>query len=259
MKKILAVLAAITMAITFTGCEVQRPNGMASYDFNEMSMDFIQLSPPNEGDTVAIINTDYGEIKAVLYPQYAPNTVQKFIDNANSGKYNQMPVKGVVKGQYFLTGGHDTEKGAYVGRDSDKELVFNEYTPELWPYRGALLSFSEKNGYSDDRWLICGNDEETVTEEEINRLVADTQNSSDKSPEEIAKIKKLLDTFLEQGGLFGYAGERTVFGQVYEGLDVAEKLMAIPAGEDGSAKETVLIKTVTISVYHTEQDTVTAE
>ena len=237
MKKILAVLAAITMAITFTGCEVQRPNGMASYDFNEMSMDFIQLSPPNEGDTVATINTD----------------------NANSGKYNQMPVKGVVKGQYFLTGGHDTEKGAYVGRDSDKELVFNEYTPELWPYRGALLSFSEKNGYSDDRWLICGNDEETVTEEEINRLVADTQNSSDKSPEEIAKIKKLLDTFLEQGGLFGYAGERTVFGQVYEGLDVAEKLMAIPAGEDGSAKETVLIKTVTISVYHTEQDTVTAE
>lgn len=249
MKKILTLLLAAVMAFSFTGCAVERPNGMVSYDFNKMSMDFIQLSEPKNGDTIAVIDTDYGEIRAVLYPQYAPETVQAFIDNANSGKYNNMPVKGVSEDMYFLTGGWENDKGEYVGRTDDKQLVMNEYTPELWPYRGALMSFSEKTGYSDARWLICNTDKENVTEEAINRLIAETQNSSGKSAEELAKIEKLMKTFLEKGGLFAVSGERTVFGQTYEGLDVVEKLTHIPTNEDGSAKETVLIKSVIISAY----------
>lgn len=249
MKKLFAVILSAVMAISFTGCAVERPNGMVSYDFNKMNTDFIQLKAPQNGDTIAIIDTDYGEIRAVLYPQYAPNTVQAFIDNANSGKYNNMPVKGVENDMYFLTGGWDNENGEYVGRNDDKSLVMNEYTPDLWPYRGALMSFSEKKGYGDARWLICNTDKENVTEDAINKLMQETQESSGKSAEELAKIEKLMKTFLEKGGLFAVSGERTVFGQTYEGLDVVEKLTHIPTRPDGSAKETVLIKSVTISTY----------
>ena len=183
---------------------------MVNYDFKEMNVDFIQLKPPAAGDRIAIIDTDYGEIRVVLYEKYAPNAVHNFIKNAEEGMYDDIPVKGIGTDMYFLTGGWEDKRGNYVGRNTDEELIEDEYCVDLWPFTGALMGFSEMAGYNDARWFIV---------------------------------------FYEVGGVFGLAGENTVYGQTYLGLDVVKKLTQIPADKEGMATETVKIKSVTISEF----------
>lgn len=248
LKKILAAVLAASVLFTFSGCrQSSPPNGMTTYDFKKMNTDYIQLKPPSAGDKIAVIDTDYGEIRVVLYEQYAPKTVLNFIKNAEAGKYNDMPVKGVAEDTYFLTGGYEDEKGNYIGRETDEQLIDNEYSVDLWPFSGALMAYSEKAGQSDARWFIVNNDAESLTEENIKELKDSAQKKDD--PDERENIIKMFDTFYEMGGVFGLAGENTVFGQTYLGLDVVQKLTKIPADDDGAATETVMIKSVTISEF----------
>ena len=250
MRKIIAAVLAAASILTFTGCRQASnapPNGMMSYDFKAMNTDYIQLKAPTAGDKIAVIDTDYGEIRVVLYEKYAPNTVRNFIKKAEAGEYDNMPVKGVRDDTYFLTGGWDDEKGKYVGRNSDDELIQNEYSVDLWPFSGALLSFSETAGSSDARWFIINNDAETLTKEAIDELKEGAQNREDET--ERNNMTVMFDKFYEVGGVFGLAGANTVFGHTYLGMDVVKELTHIPSDDNGEATETVMIKSVKISEF----------
>lgn len=250
MKKIIAAILAAAFTLSLSGCKSKEPepeNGMMSYDFTQMNTDYIQLKAPSAGDKIAIIDTDFGEIRVVLYEQYAPNTVRNFIEKANAGAYNDMPVKGVKRDMYFLTGGFEDKKGRYLGRESDDELIENEYCVDLWPFAGALLSYSEKSGKSDARWVVINNDNETLTEEAIIELKESAKDMEDETVRE--KMTTMFDKFYEVGGVFEYAGEYTVFGQTYLGMDVVRKLTMISANDKDEAADVVMIKSVTISEF----------
>lgn len=256
MKKILAAILAAASILSLSGCKKSEPepeNGMASYDFTQMNMDYIQLKPPAEGDKIAIIDTDFGEIRVVLYEQYAPNTVRNFIEKTNAGEYNDMPVKGVKRDMYFLTGGKEDKKGKYIGRSSDDELLDNEYSVDLWPFAGALMGYSEKAGKSDARWFIINNDAETLTEEAIVELKESAKDMEDETARE--KMTAMFDKFYEVGGVFSLAGENTVFGQTYLGMNVVRKLTMISSNDEAEATDVVMIKSVTISEFKDGDET----
>lgn len=252
MKKFLAAaLAAISLSLTgcsFGGQNTPPYNVMNEYDFKEMEL--IQLEPPKDGDTIAVFDTSMGEIRMVLYPEYCPNTVAAFIEKANTGEYNNIDVYGIMGDQYFLSGGKKSEDGTYTGRENDDELIDNECNVNLWPFKGAIMSFSEKPGFSDSRWFICNTEKEALTEDAIQEL----KDSAAKREDEVEREKliNLFDKFIEVGGLFGAAGTYTVFGQTYEGLDVIEKICAVPVDELNAPKQQVTINSVTISEYTAE-------
>ncbi|MDE7193821.1 MAG: hypothetical protein K2O14_07610, partial [Oscillospiraceae bacterium] len=137
------------------------------------------------------------------------------------------------------------------------ELIANEYTPELWPFRGALVSFSDKSGFSDARWFICNTDKETLTEDAINQLKDSVSNREDEKERD--NLIYLFDKFYEIGGVFGLSGYQTIFGQTYEGLDVVEKLCQIPIEENHRTSVDVMINSVTISEYDADKDNETKE
>ncbi len=248
LKRIIAAVLAAVSITTLSGCRQSKPeNGMMSYDFKEMNVDFIQLAPPKAGDKIAIIDTDYGEVRVVLYEDYAPKTVENFIKNAEEGIYDDMSVKGVRNDVYFLTGGWEDKKGNYTGRNNNDELITNEYSVDLWPFAGALMGFSDKAGCSDARWFIVNNDADTLTVDAINELKDSVRDREDAIERE--KVLKMFDTFYETGGFFGLAGENTVFGQTYLGLDVVQKLTQIPANDEDQATKDVKIKSVKISEF----------
>lgn len=251
MKKILAALTAAVLAVTMSGCTSTVQNAMKDYDFTEMNTDFIQLKSPEEGDTIAIVDTDLGEFRMVIYEDYAPNTSAAFIEKAKSGGYDNMPVYGVMKDVYFMTGGEENEKGTYIGRTGSEGLIANEYSVDLWPFRGALMSFSEKTGYGDARWFVCNTDKDSLTEDAVNELKKSAAEEED--PIRRENLLALFDKFYEVGGVFGLSGTVTVFGQTYEGMDVVEQLCNIPAESNGRASEDVMIKSVTISEYSAEE------
>lgn len=247
MKKIFAAVIAAVMTAVLSGCSTAPPNGMMNYDFKEMSNDFIQLSAPKAGDTIAVFDTEYGEIRAVLYEEFAPNKVKSFIEKANAGAYNNSVVKGVRNDVYFLAGGYLNDKGQYIGRETNEELMPNEYTPELWPFTGALMGFSEQSGYCDARWFVCNNDKESITVEAIGELKSGAAAIKDDT--ERTKMLELFDKFYEAGGVFGMAGTYTVFGQTYLGFDVVERLTHIPADGQEQTTTEVKINSITISEF----------
>lgn len=244
MKKIFAAAAAAA-ALMLSGCTVtsSRYNAMQDYDFSVMQL--VQLEPPREGQTIAIVDTDLGEFRMVLYEDLAPDTAAAFIERARAGEYDGLPVYVVYEQCYFMTGGHENKRGAYVGRENDNELIPNECNVNLWPFKGALMAYSEHAGYSDARWFVCSAEE--ISEDSINELkdsVADNENSHN--------LQNLFDKFYEVGGIFGLSGTVTVFGQTYEGLDVVEALCEIPVNEQYRPYEDVMIKSITISEYGAE-------
>ncbi|MBQ8171366.1 MAG: peptidylprolyl isomerase [Oscillospiraceae bacterium] len=246
MKKILAAVCA-AMTLSLAGCSFTPTyNVMNEYDFTQMEL--VQLEPPQDGDTIAIFDTSLGEIRTVLYEEYAPNTVAAFIEKANSGYYNGLTVSGIMDSMYFLSGYTIDEDGNYSARESDDELIDNECNVNLWPFKGALLTFSEKPGYSDARWFICN--EEPITEEDITNLKDSASKREDEAERE--NLTNLFDKFYEIGGCFGVSGTYTVFGQTYSGIEVVEDICAIPTDENGIPKEEVIIRSVTISEYSSE-------
>lgn len=251
MKKLFAALTAAVLAVTLSGCTATVQNAMKDYNFAEMNTDFIQLKSPEDGDTIAIVDTDLGEFRMVIYEDYAPNTSAAFIEKAKSGEYDNKPVYGVMKDVYFLTGGEENEKGTYIGRTGSDGLIANEYSVDLWPFKGALMSFSEKSGYGDARWFVCNTDKDSLTEEAVNELKKSAADRED--PVERDNLTALFDKFYEVGGVFGLSGTVTVFGQTYEGMDVVEQLCNIPTESNGRASENVMIKSVTISEYSAEE------
>lgn len=252
MKKLsAAVCAALLLALAGCSFDPTSYNVMHEYDF--ANMELVQLQPPQEGDTIAIFDIEgYGEIRTVLYPEYCPNTVKGFVEKAESGFYDGMEIFGIMDDIYFLSGYTVDEDGNYIGRQSDDELVVNECNENLWPFKGALVSFSEKPGYSDARWFICNTDEETLTEDAINELKNSAAAREDETERD--NLIALFDKFYEVGGVFGAAGTYTVFGQTYEGLEIIEDICAVPTNEENRPMTEIIINSVTISEF-TENDT----
>ncbi len=257
MKKILAAVCA-ALTLTMSGCirtEQTTYNVMGDYDF--AAMELVQLDGPQDGQPVAIIDTSEGEIRVVLYPEYAPNTVENFIEKAESGYYNGLDIAGIMSNMYFLSGYTRDEEGNYKARESDDELIANECHVNLWPFRGALLTFSEQPGFSDARWFICNTDDESLTEDAINQLKASAMEYEDEVARE--KLLNMFDKFYEIGGYFGAGGTYTVFGQTYEGYEVIESICAIPTDEDGIPLQDVKVNSITISEYSSAEASTDAE
>lgn len=251
LKKILAAACA-ALTLTLAGCSFsggESYNVMHEYNFAEMEL--VQLQPPEIGDTIAVFDTSMGEIRAVLYEEYAPNYVAAFIEKAKSGAYDNMDVYGIQRDVFLLTGGKENADKVYIGRESDDELIANECNVNLWPFRGALVAFSEKPGFSDARYFIVNTDTETVTPEAIESLKKSVEKRED--PKERQNLLELFDKFLEIGGAFGTAGTYPVFGQSYYGLDVIEKICAVPTDDTGRPNWEVTINSVTIGEF-TEED-----
>lgn len=225
-------------------------NVMHEYDFAEMEL--VQLQPPQDGDTIAVFDIkDYGEIRTVLYPEHAPNTVKGFVDKAKAGYYDGMEIFGIMDDIYFLSGYTVDEEGNYLGRQSDDELIVNECHQDLWPFKGALVSFSEKPGYSDARWFICNTDDETLTEDAINELKNSAAQRENEAERE--NLIELFDKFYEIGGVFGVSGTYTVFGQTYEGLEIIESICAVPTDEENRPMTEIIINSVTITEYSADE------
>lgn len=255
-RRILAVFtaAAILAGTTaMSGCTFTSSNYNAMQDYDFTSINLVQLEEPQDGDTIAIFDTDFGEFRAVLYEEYCPNTVAKFIERAEAGQYDNLPVYAVVTDTYFLTGGHENDKGVYTGRNDDTEALEHEYNVDLWPFKGSLITYSELPGYSDARYIVCDTDK-TITQEQIDELKQSLMENENRSEVEKANLSNLFDKFIEVGGVFGMAGSVTVFGQTYEGLDVVEKISALQADENTYRPlETVMVNSVTISTYNSSE------
>ena len=67
--------------------------------------------------------------------------------------------------------------------------------------------------------------------------------------------EELVEAFIEKGGVPNFSQQMTVIGQVYEGMDVVEKLASLDSENDGNykvPKDDIMIISVKIGTYSQE-------
>lgn len=103
-KKLVIGTMAIIMSVAMVGCG----NSNNETNDNSTNGNSNQQVENTENLPVATIKVkDFGTIEAVLYPDKAPNTVNNFIELANSGFYDGLTFHRIVEG--FMNQGGDPE------------------------------------------------------------------------------------------------------------------------------------------------------
>lgn len=243
LKKLLILPLAASCLLT-SGCASLFGQPYTSkaldYDFSEMTM--VQLEEPKEGQLAAVIHTTLGDMTALLYPEYAPNTVNNFVNRANDGYYDNTKIYVVYQSRFAATGSSSNDGS--TGASNDGKLIENEYTPNLWPFKGALCSYSGTQGYGDSRYMICNTFEFTDEDKETLKS-AKNKNGGQLFPQE------LIDAWIEYGSLPTLSGFQTVFGQIIDGMDVMEQIMSVEVDEKTAVpKEDIFVKHIDIIEYH---------
>ena len=105
MKKwIGAAVGVLTVSLILSGCSMM---GNTTDPVDEESMKLVQLESPADGQDMAVMTTDKGVIKFVLYPEYAPITVESFKKLSDEGFYDGLCWCRIVK-DYVIQGGSRT-------------------------------------------------------------------------------------------------------------------------------------------------------
>ena len=194
---------------------------------------FHQLNKPTENDTIAIIKTNMGEIKIKLFPEFAPKTVENFTTHAKNGYYDGLIFHRVIK-DFMIQGGDPTGTGA--GGQSIWGRPFpDEFTGELHNLRGALsMANAGPNTNGSQFFIVQANN---CPEDFIMQM---------KQIDEKVFPTECVDAYEEFGGTPWLDFRHTVFGQVYDGMDVVDAIANVATKVQDKPVDDVIIETIII-------------
>lgn len=199
-----------------------------------------QLEKPAIGEEIAIFKTNHGEIRVRLFPEAAPKTVENFVSHAKNGYYDGLIFHRVIK-DFMIQGGDPTGTGrggeSIWGKKFEDEIDLN--------YRnlnGALSMANAGPNTNGSQFFIVqlGSIDANI----ISQMRA--AGASKGFPDEI------VAAYEEKGGAYWLDGKHTVFGQVYEGMDVVDDIANVKVGMQDKPVDPVVIETIEISEYKGE-------
>lgn len=229
--KIIFPAVFLLCALCLSGCGASR---------EKIDSDELQFTTPAEGDPVADIETSMGTIKIVLYPKYAPKAVENFTTLAEEGYYNGLTFHRIVK-NFIVQGGDPTGTG--TGGTSIWGAPFEtEITDLLHNYTGAVGMAASASGGNGSQFYIVQTPADSVTDAMVEQMQA------------AGRREEVIDAYKKAGGVpyldYGY----TVFGQVYEGMDIVDKIAKVRTDDREKPKKEITINSITISSYSAEAD-----
>ena len=211
MKKILT-LSLIIFSFFSIGCEKKTPVDTSTEPSKESSTittETMQFKP-KEGDTIATMKTNFGEIKILLYTEKAPETAKNFIELSKDGKYENVPFHRVIDG--FMIQGGDFQNKNGTGGHSYKgkgTALKDEFGKGLTHVYGAVSMANAGANTGGSQFFIVQAEEGTP--------------------------------FLD--------GKHAIFGFIYEGMETVEKIAALETDSNDRPKKEAKIETVKISEY----------
>ncbi len=226
--KILTLMLALSLA--FTACGGDGGLGGEKLD---VDTDEIQLCEPGKGDTVAEIDTSEGKIKVVLFPQYAPKAVENFVTLAQRGYYDNTTFHRTVENFVTQAGSPD---GTPDGGTSCWGLEFeDEFSDRLHHYNGALSMANHGDDTNGSQFFF-------VTTP-IGRLDDEMKDQM----RDGGWREEIVEAYKQAGGVPQLDYRYTVFGQIYDGLNVAYKISRRETDENEKPVKDIVINSITIS------------
>lgn len=192
----------------------------------------VQLSRPSQGESVAVMHTNMGDISIRFFPEYAPKAVENFITHSKNGYYNGLIFHRVIN-DFMIQGGDPTGTG--MGGESIYKRSFeDEFSIELHNIRGALCMANAGPNTNGSQFFIV--QAKSVPENMISQM----KEMPESFPEEI------VDYYAKNGGTPWLDFRHTVFGQVFEGMDVVDNIAGVEVGNADKPINDVIINSIEI-------------
>ena len=232
MKRLLCILAAGTMLLTLGACKDTESDSNKTDSGNITA----QLAKPEKGEDIAVITTDFGEIKMKFFPKVAPKGVENFTTHVKNGYYNNLTFHRIVK-DFVIQGGDP--QGTGRGGESIWGGKFNDEIDmtALHHFRGAVAyANSGKNSNGSQFYIVQPNTLSTGLDTQMKNAGWD---------------QAVIDAYKQYGGTPSLDGGYTIFGQVYEGMDVVDKIASVEIADaqNGTPKDKVIIKKIEMKKY----------
>lgn len=195
----------------------------------------IQTRTPAAGDTVATIRTTMGDIKVLLFPDKTPKTVENFTTHAKNGYYNGIIFHRVIN-NFMIQGGDPTGTG--MGGESIWGRTFDdEFDVDLHNIRGALSMANAGPGTNGSQFFI-------VQAKEVDSgLVSQMEQLADRGfPAGCVEDYKAI------GGTPWLDFKHSVFGQVFEGMDVVDAIANVEVGRNDKPIEEISIVGIDVEI-----------
>lgn len=270
---ILSCVLAAGCMISLTGCGKKSAAGNIG---NEVTFE--------DGDKIAEITIqDYGTISAKLFPDLAPNAVKNFEKLAESGYYDGLKIHYVAKDQCI-------RGGSLNGDGTGGTAVINDYgefpietNQDARNFYGALGYVADRSGNNTTPFYIVNNKKKSdITQYSPDLIRTAATNFADQKEgleeydptidyltyeetfhnnlaDMIDKASEtVVNKYKEVGGNPLWDGGYTVFGQVFSGFDVLDKISGVDVvtGRDGDAtkpKTDIIIESVRVYEYKTPE------
>ncbi len=262
MKKVCSLIILVILMFTLTGCSSKSENKANTTSTKNASKqnsvsntskvnsesskydnaDYVasaekQMSMPEVGEMVAILHIkNFGDVKVKFFEDIAPKAVENFVTHAKNGYYNGLTFHRVV--DEFMIQGGDPEGNGTGGESIWGEGFGTEVDSRLVPYRGSLcMAMSMLPNSIGSQFFI-------------------TQAHYSSQMEVYFKgfPTQLIEQYRKYGGYLSLFMEYTVFGQVYEGIEVVDKIAQVEttmsdSGEKSKPVEDVIIESIEVTTY----------
>ena len=171
-------------------------------------------------NTYALVETDYGNIKVLLYDD-TPLHQANFVKLANEGFYDDLLFDRIIK-NFMIQGGDPDSKDATPNRPFGSGGPGYQIPAEFGHlhYKGALAA--ARNGNPEKK--SSGSQFYIVEGRPVQSFELDNQEKRFNFTYNEAQRKK----YAEVGGTPNLDMDYTVFGEVVEGLDVVDKISSLP-------------------------------
>ena len=200
-KKGVIFIGISTMLIALAGCTNKNISSQDTDEENETTVESTGELP------VATIKVkDFGTIKAELYPDKAPNTVNNFISLSNSGFYDGLIFHRVIKGFMNQCGDPNGIGTGGPGYSIKGEFSNNGYTKNDLKHTAGVLSMAR----------------------------ASDPDSAGSQFFIMAEEASYLD------------GDYAAFGRVIEGMDVVEAINSVETNSNDKPLKDVVIESITV-------------
>ena len=213
-KRYLALALAAVLAVCAAGCGKEEAKDDSNKTAEKGTVDtteILQAQMPEEGEEIAVITTSKGVVKMRFFPEEAPKAVENFKTLAKKGYYNGLLFHRVIEDFMVQTG--DPKGDGTGGESCWGEAFEDEISPKLHYYRGAVAMANSGANTNGSQFFIVQAD--SVSDDLVDQL--------ETASEKLFPLEAVRE-YENNGGTPWLDYHHTVFGQVFEGMDVVDDI-----------------------------------
>ena len=250
MKKLIGVILISAMLFSLSGCS--KKDNKVGY----------QLEMPKNGEQVAVMKTNMGDVKIRFFPEVAPKAVENFVTHAKEGYYNGLTFHRVIKG--FMIQGGDPNGNGTGGDSIFGEPFEDEFSDKVLNLRGAVaMANSGKNTNGSQFFINQANVDDFAGWDYYQKVYdmyksdPDAFSSRYGQTMDMSKLSdEVKDLYTKNGGNPTLDGAfntgnvgYTVFAQVYEGMEIVDKIADVEVDSSDKPVSSVIIENISIENY----------